>query len=98
MLQKEICYWILFVYAISLFWFEAYSSYIYKPMTRFFTQFWRIYNVCMVFLLIASMSLRDFELLVHGDVTDGDKDPIKNLSYQLEVAIFANFTVLALIK
>ena len=52
----------------------------------------------MIFLLIASMSLRDFELLVHGDVTDGDKDPIKNLSYQLEVAIFANFTVLALIK
>ena len=97
--EKDTEFWILLAYALSLLWFEAYSCYIYKPITRFFNQFWRIYKVVMILLLIASIIIRDFRTtFVDGDVTNPEDHPIKNLTYQFEVAIFSNFTVMAVVR
>ena len=53
----------------------------------------------MILLLITSIIIRDFRTtFVDGDVTNPEDHPIKNLTYQLEVAIFANFTVMAVVR
>ena len=53
----------------------------------------------MILLLITSIIIRDFRTtFVDGDVTNPEDHPIKNLTYQFEVAIFANFTVMAVVR
>ena len=50
-------------------------------------------------LLITSIIIRDFRTtFVDGDVTNPEDHPIKNLTYQFEVAFFANFTVMAVVR
>ena len=53
----------------------------------------------MILLLITSIIIRDFRTtFVDGDVTNPEDHPIKNLTYQFEVAFFANFTVMAVVR
>ena len=91
-------YFFLGFFSFSKFCDDIYTLINFKPMDRFFYNFWRCYGLLMNTMFGLSLTLRLIRLI--GDLEKSDLDELEK-SYGLqnwEVIIYANFIVIAIIR